>query len=125
MIAAMKSDGAPPVSQSPIAKQAVWPGMQLAQQACDYWVDAWQRSVLFLDVMRQRGNNYFERAADSVPNLLHFQFEPVMNGRDLPRRVNYGLVRILPPAAPTSRSTATPTFCSSPTSRLATCSPTS
>lgn len=53
--------------------------------------------MLFLDVLRQRGNNYFERAADQVPNVLRFQFEPVMNGRDLPRPVNYGLVRILPP----------------------------
>src|SRR5882724_6598796 len=73
------------------------PGMQLAQQAFDYWTDACQRSVLFLDVMRQRGNNYFERAGEQVPNVLHFRFEPVMNGCDLPRPVNYGLVRILPP----------------------------
>jgi hypothetical protein len=97
-IAATKTDTAPTVAQAPIAKPAIWPGMQLAQQACNYWVDAWQRSVLFLDVMRQRGNNYFERAAESVPNVLHFQFEPVMSGGDLPRPVNYGLVRILPPA---------------------------
>jgi len=71
--------------------------MQLAQQAFDYWTDACQRSVLFLDVMRQRGNNYFERAGEQVPNVLHFRFESVMNGCDLPRPVNYGLVRILPP----------------------------
>src|SRR5208337_5650876 len=76
----------------------VWPpGMQLAQQAFDYWTDAWQRSVLFLDVLRQRGNNFFERAAEQVPNVLNFQFELIMNGRNLPRPVNYGLVRILPP----------------------------
>jgi len=54
--------------------------------------------VLFLDVMRQRGNNFFERAGERVPNVLNFQFEPVMNGRDLPRPVNYGLVRISLPA---------------------------
>ena len=24
----------------------------------EYWVDAWQRSILLLDVLRQRGNNY-------------------------------------------------------------------
>ena len=28
------------------------------QAACDYWIDAWQRSILFLDVLRERGNNY-------------------------------------------------------------------
>jgi hypothetical protein len=37
-IAATKTDTASPVPQSPIAKQAVWPGMQLAQQASDYWL---------------------------------------------------------------------------------------
>jgi hypothetical protein len=83
-----KSDTAATVPQAVIAKPAVWPGMQLAQQAFDYWTDAWQRSVLFLDVLRQRGNNFFERATEQVPNVLHFRFEPVMNGRDLPRPVN-------------------------------------
>jgi hypothetical protein len=98
-----KSDAAVTAPEATSAKQAVLPGLQLAQQAFDYWTDAWQRSVLFLDVLRQRGNNFFERAAEPVPNVLHFGFEPVMNGRDLPRPVNYWLVRILPP--PTSRST--------------------
>jgi hypothetical protein len=77
---------------------AVWPGMAIFEQAFDYWVDAWQRSVLFLDVMRQRGNAHFAHDAERVPNVLHFEFEHVMDGRDLARPVNYGLVRIVPPA---------------------------
>ena len=82
---------------------AALPGIQLVQQAFDYWTDAWQRSVLFLDVLRQRGNNYLERAAEQVPNVLRFRFELVMDGRDLPRPVNYGLVRIVPPAGTADR----------------------
>jgi len=74
-----------------------WPGIQALQHAFDYWVDAWQRSVLFLDVLRQRGNNFAEYSAAQVPNVLQFQFELVMGGRELPRPVNYGLVRIVPP----------------------------
>ena len=31
-----------------------WPG---ANDLFDYWVDACQRSILLLDVLRQRGNN--------------------------------------------------------------------
>ena len=27
----------------------------------EYWLDAWQRSVLFLDVLRERGNIYQEQ----------------------------------------------------------------
>ena len=79
------------------AEKAALPGIQLLQQEVDYWTDAYQRSVLFFDVLRQRGNNYFEHAAEQVPNVLRFQFEPIMSGRDLPRPVNYWLVRILPP----------------------------
>src|SRR5215472_19082776 len=77
--------------------EALWPGMQLAQQAFDYWVDACQRTILFFDVLRQRGNNYLERSAQRVPHVLTFQFEPVIDGRTLERPVNYGLVRIIPP----------------------------
>src|SRR5262249_3524294 len=72
-------------------------GTHLAQHAIECWIDAWQRSVLFLEVLRQRGDNYLERSAQQVPHVLQFQFEPVMDGRALARPVNYGLVRIVPP----------------------------
>ena len=31
----------------------------------EYWIDAWQRSILFLDVLRQRGNIYLEHSAEN------------------------------------------------------------
>src|SRR5690606_15519783 len=34
---------------------------------------------------------------EDAPNVLHFPSELVMSGRDLPRPVNYSLLRILPP----------------------------
>ncbi|HET9025546.1 MAG TPA: DUF3141 domain-containing protein, partial [Burkholderiaceae bacterium] len=37
-----------------------------------YAVDTAQRSVLFLDTMRQRGNNYLQHVAAGQPPLLHF-----------------------------------------------------
>jgi hypothetical protein len=63
----------------------------------DYATDFWQRSVLFTDVMRRRGNQYLEHAAKPVQHVLHYEFEKVMDGRELARPVNYGLVRIIPP----------------------------
>ena len=69
----------------------------LAQQATDYWVDACQRSVLFLDVLRQRGDERNARAAQIAPHVLHFDFEMVMDGREMARAVNYILLRIKPP----------------------------
>lgn len=63
-----------------------------------YAMDAWQRSVLFLDVLRQRGNAFLEREDDAMRNVLTFGFEVVMDGRDLPRPVNYWMARVTPPA---------------------------
>ena len=61
------------------------------------WRDWWERSVLFLDVLRQRGNNYYEHKARTAPHVLTFGAELVLDGRSLERPVNYALVRILPP----------------------------
>jgi len=36
----------------------------------EYMVDAAQRTILFWDVMRQRGNAQREHAAESVPHVL-------------------------------------------------------
>src|SRR6516162_7005949 len=65
--------------------------------AIEYMVDAGQRSVLFWDVMRQRGQQYQEHLAEAVPNVLNYKAELVVDGRTLPRPVNYALVRIIPP----------------------------
>jgi len=73
-----------------------WPFVG-ANALLDYWVDAYQRSILMLDVLRQRGNNCAEHNARKLPNVLSFDFETVIDGRSLPRPVNYGLVRIIPP----------------------------
>src|SRR5215472_13043982 len=64
----------------------------------EYWTDAWQRSILTLDVLRERGNTALERSAAVAPNVLHFEFEVVLDGRTLAKPVNYALVRIVPPA---------------------------
>ena len=63
----------------------------------DYWVDAWQRSVLLLDVLRQRGNICAAHNAREAPHVLSFEVEVVVDGRSLPKPVNYALVRIVPP----------------------------
>src|SRR5262249_56591662 len=63
----------------------------------EYLRDAMERSILFWDVMRQRGNQYREHMAETVPHVLEFKVEPVVDGRTLARPVNYGLVRIVPP----------------------------
>lgn len=74
-----------------------WTSAIATNPAAAYAVDFWQRSILYADVMRERGNQYLEHMEQAVPNVLHFEAEPVMSGADLPRPVNYRLVRIVPP----------------------------
>jgi pimeloyl-ACP methyl ester carboxylesterase len=64
----------------------------------DYMIDAAQRGVLFCDVMRQRGNQYRERLAETVPHVLDYEVELIVDGRTLDRPVNYALARVIPPA---------------------------
>jgi len=66
----------------------------------DWWrygVDFAQRSVLFWDTLRRRGNQFIEREKQGLPPVLHFGYEMVVDGRTLQRPVNYALVRIVPP----------------------------
>jgi pimeloyl-ACP methyl ester carboxylesterase len=69
----------------------------LFREAWSYGLDAFQRSILFLDVMRQRSERYEAHAAKLAPHVLKFGAELIMDGRELPRPVNYVLVRITPP----------------------------
>lgn len=64
----------------------------------EYMVDLWQRGWLYADVMRERGNQYLAHLEQITPHVLSFPYEPVLLGPSLPRPVNYGLVRIIPPA---------------------------
>lgn len=65
--------------------------------AVEYMVDAGQRSVLFLDIMRQRGDQYREHVAQTAPHVLQYAAELIIDGRKLDEPVNYALVRIIPP----------------------------
>src|SRR6476660_4212793 len=69
----------------------------LVASAVEYMVDAGQRSVLFLDIMRQRGDQYRQHLAETAPNVLSYAAELIMDGRKLEQPVNYALVRIIPP----------------------------
>ena len=92
----MKGNPGSPVAKKPANLPSPWP-MPGTNDLLDYWIDACQRSILLLDVLRQRGNNSIEHNARKAPNVLSFEAELVLDGRSLPRPVNYGLVRIIPP----------------------------
>src|SRR5258706_13244070 len=43
-----------------------------------YWIDVAERSVLFWDTLRQRGDNYLEHVQQGQPPGLHFKYETVL-----------------------------------------------
>jgi hypothetical protein len=63
-----------------------------------YLQDAYERSMLYLDVLRCRGNDYLEQSNRTAPHVLNFDLELLIDGRTLPKPVNYCLVRIIPTA---------------------------
>ncbi len=83
------------LTDKPAVSGAALPG--LLASTFEYLVDAGQRSVLFLDVMRQRGVQYREHLAEAAPHVLDYTVELIADGRNFKRPVNYALVRVVPP----------------------------
>ncbi|HVO89301.1 MAG TPA: DUF3141 domain-containing protein, partial [Casimicrobiaceae bacterium] len=88
---AFDQNGIAALFSNPAAAAKVW------ADSYQYAVDNAQRSILFWDTLRQRGNNFIERTIEGLPPVLHFAYETVVDGRTLARPVNYALVRIIPP----------------------------
>lgn len=66
-------------------------------QPADLWnysIDAWQRSVLFWDVLRQRANIMLDHEEAGMPPVLTFQYEMLVDARRFERPANYALLRI-------------------------------
>ena len=72
-----------------------WMDPRWCQYAFEYLNDAWQRSILYNDIMRKRGNQYLAHIDAGRPPVLVFPYDVVVNGKKLPKPVNYDLVRIL------------------------------
>ena len=63
----------------------------------EYLVDGLQRCVLFLELLRRRGNQQIEITSQPMATVLRFDHEVLMSGMSLPRPMNYALSRIVPP----------------------------
>ncbi|MFZ5557455.1 MAG: DUF3141 domain-containing protein [Pseudomonadota bacterium] len=66
----------------------------LWEQAWRYQLDFWQRSVLFLDTLRERANNMLAHEQAGLPPLLHFEYETILDPRKFKHPANYALLRI-------------------------------
>src|SRR5437762_4762618 len=70
---------------------------QLFSDWFQYAADFAQRSTLFLDTLRQRGNNWIAHEQAGKPPLLAYEYEILADARTFEHPVGYALVRILPP----------------------------
>lgn len=70
-----------------------WPAHAMAQ-AVNYQLDRWQRTVLFLDTLRERANNMLAHEEAGMPAPLDFEFETILDARRFTPSVNYALLRI-------------------------------
>lgn len=88
-----------PAPLASVADQAKNWGIQATSSAPlpNYAVDAWQRSILFLDLLRQRGNEQKDMTSRPMSTVLTFDHEILVSGRSLDRPINYSLSRIIPP----------------------------
>ncbi|BAU94129.1 DUF3141 domain-containing protein [Methylorubrum rhodesianum] len=73
----------------------------LSQDWAAYLHDRAERTVLTLDALRERGDIFIAHEGAGCPPVLIYDYEVVMDGRDLPRPCNYMLLRIVPPAGVT------------------------
>ncbi|WP_430869770.1 DUF3141 domain-containing protein [Cupriavidus basilensis] len=80
----------------------------LLSDAFSYTLDAWQRAILLLDILRERGNQTFEHEREGMPPVLVFEHEVVIDGRTLEQPANYALLRILPPPGMATDDTRRP-----------------
>ena len=64
------------------------------KQLGEYLVDTAQRSIIFTDILRKRGNDYIKHIRSGQPPVLTFNYEMILNAKDFDRPVNYALVRI-------------------------------
>ena len=85
------AEGAADLARKPVAPAQAW------SHWYEYATDFAQRSILFWDTMRERGNNFVEHNRQGLTPVLHFAYETMVDGRKLQRPVNYALVRIVPP----------------------------
>jgi pimeloyl-ACP methyl ester carboxylesterase len=70
---------------------------ELWQAWSRYAVDFAERSVLFWETLRKRGNKFLEHQRAGKPPVLHFEYRMILDARKFQRPVNYALVEIVPP----------------------------
>ncbi|MDI4638285.1 MULTISPECIES: DUF3141 domain-containing protein [Halomonadaceae] len=65
-----------------------------ATELLAYQGDLWRRGLRYLDTLRERADKMLEHEQAGKPPLLDFDYEMILDGRQLARPANYALLRI-------------------------------
>ena len=76
------------------APRTLWATVAMLGDLFAYRRDAWERSILFFDALRQRADNMLAHEFAGKPPLLDFDYETVLDARRFDRPANYALLRI-------------------------------
>lgn len=82
------------LAASEVSEPGALPVAELWSDAWHYQVDFFQRSVLFLDILRERANNMLAHEQAGLPPLLNFEYETILDARRFEHPANYALLRI-------------------------------
>jgi len=69
----------------------------IADSYSAYLRDAFERWVLTMDALRERGDIFIAHEAAGCPPVLAYDYEVIVRGSELERPCNYELLRIVPP----------------------------
>ncbi|MGN2390192.1 DUF3141 domain-containing protein [Pelomicrobium sp. G1] len=87
----------PAPGETPVAAQTPSTPLSppnLLEEAWRYQVDLWQRSLLFLDTLRERANDMLAHEQAGLPPVLDFDYETILDARRFEQPANYALLRI-------------------------------
>ncbi|MBA5775512.1 DUF3141 domain-containing protein [Stappia sp. F7233] len=74
--------------------QPVLPGPTVQAPTKPFLLDLVERTVLFLDVLRERADNMIAHERQGMPPLLDFKYETILDARHFETPANYALLRI-------------------------------
>jgi pimeloyl-ACP methyl ester carboxylesterase len=91
-----------------LARRSPRTPFELTHDAARYMLDAAQRTWIFWDALRERGNQWIAHERAGKPPLLHYDYEVLADARSFERPCNYALLRIVPPRGTPIDSTLRP-----------------
>ncbi|GGH48385.1 DUF3141 domain-containing protein [Frigidibacter albus] len=81
---------------------------RIGNDLAEYLRDAAERMILTVDTLRKRGDIFLAHEAAGCPPVLIYDYEIIMDGKDLPYPSNYMLLKITPPEGVTVNDTRRP-----------------